>query len=42
MAQAMKVRKGDVVQVLADARRSGKVRLQARTILLLESVRTRR
>lgn len=32
----------DVVQVLADARRSGKVRLQARTILVLESVRTRR
>jgi hypothetical protein len=31
----------DVVQVLADARRSGAVRLQVRTILVLESVRTR-
>ena len=31
----------DVVQVLADARRSGGVRLQARTILVLESVRPR-
>jgi hypothetical protein len=31
-----------VVQVLTDARRSGGVRLQARTILVLESMRTRR
>lgn len=31
----------EVVQVLTDARRSGGVRLQVRTILVLESVRTR-
>jgi hypothetical protein len=32
----------EVIQVLADARRSRSVRLQARTLLVLESVRTRR
>jgi hypothetical protein len=31
-----------VVQVLSDARRSGRVRLQTRTLLVLESLRTRR
>ena len=32
----------EVIQVLADARRSGTVRLQPRTLLVLESVRARR
>ncbi len=32
----------EVIQVLADARRSGKVRLQTRTLLVIESLRTRR